>query len=94
MGMSHCIVSIFPTSKELNEFGSISFAIFKDSDSFVREYGLVDSSSERALKVGHVLPLRVTLKGDHKFQKEYYLSNNPDLIKAIKSQDHSHIIKI
>ncbi|MFA5667710.1 MAG: hypothetical protein WC967_00570 [Balneolaceae bacterium] len=92
--MSHCIVYIHPTSEDLREFSPIYFALSKDSDIFVRDYGLVDSSSERALKVGHVLPLQVILKGDYEFQNEYYLSNNPDLINAIKTQDHSHIKKL
>ena len=91
MGYDHATVTIQQRRKELSEYGSLKFTLPYNSSKFVRDYSLKKSSSEYARKLPDIA-LGVTIEGDYEMQKEYYISNNPSLIKAVRNQDYSKLI--
>ncbi|TYP94871.1 hypothetical protein LX73_0161 [Fodinibius salinus] len=91
MGYDHATVTIHPRRKDLSDHGSLKFSLPYNSSKFVRDYSLKKSSSEYARKLSNIA-LRVTIEGDYEMQKEYYISNNPTLIDALRNQDYSKLI--
>lgn len=90
MSLDHGKVTISLLSKDLKKSKSLSFSVIGGTDNFVKQYDLVKSNSNHAIRMGRT-ELTVVVEGDYENQTEYYVSNNPELIEAVRNDDHSNL---